>query len=288
VKKSCEVFCQIKLALVPECSINVWKIATANIAALLAVVAVGVSGATASTITAAVPASNLLATAGACEVTAGSLTWGFKESFRSYISGTIAKGKWTVGDGATYSTPNFGWTDASGSLDGAAGSIAFAGSIEFTGHGGILDTTVANPSVRFDGSTAYLDLDVAGTTQQGNPIDEKSVEFVVLDLTAATVEATGSTVEIVGAPAHLTADGAHAFGTYKSGEKFDPVTLSFTTSSTCASNFVQAEREAESAPERVAVTLTIATVVALVIGGVILLVTWRRRVARRRAAEPGE
>src|SRR5690606_23738697 len=42
-----------------------------------------------------------------CTVTDAELVWGYKESFRSYISGSIAHGEWTVADGAAYETPNF-------------------------------------------------------------------------------------------------------------------------------------------------------------------------------------
>ena len=86
-------------------------------------------------------------------MTDASLTWGFKETFRSYISGTIANGEWTVADGATYETPDFGWADGVGSFDPSTGegTISFDGSIRFTGHGGVLDTTVSNPQLRLLG-----------------------------------------------------------------------------------------------------------------------------------------
>ncbi len=59
------------------------------------------------------------------------------------------------------------------------GQIGFHGSIRFTGHGGVLDTTVANPQLRFLGDgDAVLLLDVVGVTQDGAPIDQKAVEFV--------------------------------------------------------------------------------------------------------------
>jgi hypothetical protein len=172
------------------------------------------------------------AAAADCDVDDATLTWGFKESFRSYISGTIANGEWTVADGATYETPNFGFDGGTGSYDGN-GSLAFDGSIRFTGHGGILDTTVANPELRFDGGSAALYLDVRGTTQQGDAVDEPGVEFASIDL-AGHLESTAGDVSIVDAPATLTDDGAAAFGTYESGEALDPITVSFTTGEDCA------------------------------------------------------
>jgi hypothetical protein len=164
-----------------------------------------------------------------CSVSDATLTWGFKESFRSYISGTIANGEWTVDGGATYETPNFGFSNGTGSYDS---SITFDGSIRFTGHGGILDTTVANPELQIEGDSAKLYLDVRGTTQEGAEIDERGVEFATVDLTGHLGSDDGH-VSIADAPAILTAEGAAAFGTYESGETLDPLTVSFTVAEEC-------------------------------------------------------
>src|SRR5690606_10044019 len=88
-----------------------------------------------------------------CVVTGGDLTWGVKESFRSYISGTIAHGSWEVSDGATYETPMFGWSNPTGEIDAntGEGSISFTGLIHFTGHDGALNLQMSNPSIAFSG-----------------------------------------------------------------------------------------------------------------------------------------
>ena len=206
-----------------------------------------------------------------CDVTGGDITWGFKESFRSYISGSIANGEWTVADGATYETPNFGFTGATGAYDpeAASGQIDFAGSITFTGHGGVLNTTVANPSVRFDDAdTAYLLLDVSGTTQEGQPVSSEAVEFVRLDLSAATVAtADDGTVTITGAPAELTANGAASFGTYETGEAFDPVTVSFATED-CAPAALPMDEDVQTEPT--AATSDLGWLLWLILGLVLL------------------
>ena len=179
-----------------------------------------------------IPDAVVTTAATTCPVDDAALTWGFKESFRSYISGSIANGEWEVADGATYAVPNFGFAAGSGDFDAATstGALAFAGSIRFTGHDGVLDTTVSNPVVRFiDADTAIIVLDVAGVTQDGADIDQAGVEFVELDLTGATVANDDGAISITGAPATLLPAGAAAFGTYESGEEFDPVTLAFTT-----------------------------------------------------------
>ncbi len=210
-----------------------------------------------------------------CTVTASSMTWGFKESFRSYVSGTIANGEWTVADGTTYETPSFGWAAGTGSIDAGVGRIAFAGSIEFTGHGGILDTTVANPALVFDGSsTASLLMDVSGTTQQGAEVDQQAVPFASVDISGA--EFGDGTVTLTDAPATLTGEGAAAFGTYPAGEALDPITLELTADPACTVAPVRGPGLAG------AIWLGIASALAVSVIA-IELVLWRRR----RAQDPG-
>src|SRR5690606_24888645 len=120
-----------------------------------------------------------------CSIDGATLSWGFKEAFRSYISGTIANGEWTTDGNASYATPEFSWSAGEGVYDSETGEglLGFTGSIEFTGHGGLLDTTVSNPQLRFDGADrAVLLLDVSGTTQAGDQVAQRGVEFVGLDL----------------------------------------------------------------------------------------------------------
>jgi len=192
------------------------------------------------------------AAAGVCTVDEASITWGFKESFRAYIDGSIANGEWTVADGASYETPNFTFTGGEGSYDAESseGTIAFPGSIRFTGHDGALDTTVANPTITFlDDTTAVLALDVNGVTQGGETVARTGIEFVELDLSAATVTDEDGVVTIADAPAVLTEAGAEAFGTYPAGEAFDPVTMQFTTDASCAAVTPEPQEESPVAEE---------------------------------------
>ena len=223
-----------------------------------------------------------------CEVTDASLVWGFKETFRAYIDGSIANGEWTTEGNASYATPNFTWSDGAGGADEeGALDVAFSGAVRFVGHGGVLDTTVENPRVLIDGDRAVLLLDVNGTTQSGDPVNEVGVEFAELDLTTATRTHEGDTLTIADIPAVLTADGSAAFGTYPAGESLDPLTLTASVATDCAS-----EAETPSAapsgdvlePEQTAGTgwpvwatvLLIALLAAAIIAAVVVLVRRRR------------
>jgi hypothetical protein len=173
------------------------------------------------------PASPAAAQAPGCDVAAATLTWGFKESFRAYIDGSIANGEWTVADGATYDTPTFGFPDGTGLLTGRPleGQVDFPGSVRFTGHGGILDTTIANPVLVFDGDdTAVLLLDVSGPTMEGDQVSVAATPFLTVDLTGQDLAvAPDGTITIDEAPTTLTADGEAAFPNYPAGTEFDPI-----------------------------------------------------------------
>lgn len=188
------------------------------------------------------PASAEVATEG-CTIDDASITWGFKESFRSYISGSIAKGSWQVADGAAYETPSFGFSDGTGTTDADAGTgaITFGGSIHFTGHGGLLDTTVANPTIALTGpGTAQILLDLRSVSMEDamaggtEAATLTQVPFGDLDLSGATIARDGESLSIAveAAPTTITAEGFEAFGSYEAGSALDPVTL--TASGTCA------------------------------------------------------
>lgn len=171
-----------------------------------------------------------------CTVDGATLTWGFKESFRAYIDGSIANGEWTVSDGATYDTPEFSWANGTGIYDPdtGAGLVTFTGTVRFTGHDGLLDTTIANPQLRFvDENTAYLLLDVAGVTMEDamagntdNPVTVTAVPFVKLDLAGGDLEvADDGTITATGVPSQITSEGFDTFPNYEAGTAFDPVSF---------------------------------------------------------------
>ena len=175
-----------------------------------------------------------------CVVSDAQLDWGFKESFRAYVSGSIARGEWEVLDGASYEVPLFTFAGGQGAINPAArtGEIAFEGAIRFTGHEGILDTLIANPRVVFtSATTAELVADVTGTRQDFEEVEALDVRFLELDLAGAdSGSRDNGTVTITGIPTQLTVSGADAFGTYPAGEEFDPITLTYSLPTDCAAS----------------------------------------------------
>ncbi len=175
---------------------------------------------------------------GECQVQESEVTWGFKESFRSYISGAIALGQWTTSGDVDYTTPVFIFSGGEGALapDRSSGSVAFEGELLFEGHGGILRTLLGDPTLTLQGSRqATLVFDVTGDTMDMVSVSTDDVEFVTLEWSAGDESldiATGEWV-VTGAKATLTTAGSDAFGTYPAGEEFDPLDLRLVVASSC-------------------------------------------------------
>lgn len=181
------------------------------------------------------PASPALAVEGAgqCEVATSELSWGVRESFRSYISGSIANGGWETSNGAGYETPNFLWNNGAGSVGSAldSGSITFTGGVHFSGHEGALKFELANPVIEFaPDNAAYLLLDMA-STDTGTSTDTPAlaqVRVAKLDL-ENRVSAEGQELSLQSVPVRLTSEGAAAFngsyGSYAAGDELDPISM---------------------------------------------------------------
>ncbi|MBU6531230.1 HtaA domain-containing protein [Streptomyces mayonensis] len=163
------------------------------------------------------------------EIADGTLGWGVKESFRSYVVGPIAKGGITVSGGATQAAGNgaFTFKDATGTYDTDAGKLtaSFQGAVNFKGHesGGTygLDLTLTNLKATLDGGTGKLSADVTSLGAQTKGV-------VLADLKAASgdLKAAENVVTVDDIAATLTEAGAKAFGDfYTAGTALDTVDL---------------------------------------------------------------
>ena len=170
-----------------------------------------------------------------CEVSQWSATWGFKESFRAYLSGSIAGGEWMTDGDVTYSTPLFTIDGASGLVDGdlSVGELVATGEVRFIGHDGLLDQTLSTPRIQFSADGAYLVVDVVGDTQEGVSVEARDVEFVSIDLSEAQIDSEAGTWRLEAASTELTTAGAEAFGTYPAGEALDPIDIQLQTEPGC-------------------------------------------------------
>ncbi|MDG4862539.1 HtaA domain-containing protein [Streptomyces sp. T-3] len=146
--------------------------------------------------------------------------WGVRRTFREYVTGSIAKGKWTLADGAQDGGALFRFAAGSGTYDEEEQQLDadFKGSVRFTGKHG-LDVALSRIAVVVeDGKgTLYADVTASGTKEKRAPI----VTFAAKQLKPAD-----GLVSVSEAPAELTKEGAKAFNDmYKAGTEMDPVSL---------------------------------------------------------------
>lgn len=163
-------------------------------------------------------------------VTAGSMSWGVRESFRKYVETGVAKGTISTGGGATRSGGSFSFpADASAITSQSAGQINFQGEVHFTGHHGALDMTLRNPVVVVNGTQGELRVDYAsrkyeGMNKTGEMREGRSEVLATLALNKAP-DFNAAQTTIAGS-ATLTATGADIFGGfYEEGESLDPISI---------------------------------------------------------------
>jgi hypothetical protein len=155
-------------------------------------------------------------------VSGATLTWGVKEAFRSYVTGSIANG--TISSSGVTGSGPFTWSGGTGTFNTAdtVGRASYPGSVTFSGHGGVLDVQVSNLKVQVSSAssgTLVGDIRTGDTTRSG-------IAIASLDLAAGSASATSGRVSWSGVPATLTSTAAAAFeGFYTAGEAMDPVSF---------------------------------------------------------------
>lgn len=157
-------------------------------------------------------------------IKSANLGWGVRDSFRNYVRGGIANGSWEL-NGTSYSSDAFNWSNGTGTFKGGKGSISFSGSVRFTGHHGILDTTIANPRLEINGNSGTLYATMTSNDPSGKATNYGEVALLKVDLSG--LQSSADAVSINGAATTLTAEGAKAFaGFYDAGKDMAPLSFS--------------------------------------------------------------
>ncbi|MFD7665905.1 HtaA domain-containing protein [Streptomyces sp. NPDC059788] len=151
--------------------------------------------------------------------TEAAVDWGVRRTFREYVTGSIAQGKWQLSDGAQDGGALFRFPHGKGTYDAEAGTLkaGFTGTLRFTGKNLDLTLTAVSVTVEDGRGTLAADVTTGGRTGRATPL--------------ATFEAKRLTpekglIKLTEAPAQLTAEGAEAFGgLYRAGTDMDPVSL---------------------------------------------------------------
>lgn len=157
-------------------------------------------------------------------IKSANLGWGVRDSFRNYVRGGIANGSWEL-NGTSYSSDAFNWSNGTGTFKNGKGSISFSGSVHFTGHHGILDTTIANPRLEINGNSGTLYATMTSNDPSGKATNYGEVALLKVDLSG--LQSSADAVSVNGAATTLTAEGAKAFaGFYEAGKDMAPLSFS--------------------------------------------------------------
>ena len=157
-------------------------------------------------------------------IKSANLDWGVRDSFRNYVRGGIANGSWEL-NGTSYSSDAFNWSNGTGTFKDGKGSISFSGSVRFTGHHGILDTTIANPRLEINGNSGTLYATMNSNDPSGKATNYGEVALLKVDLSG--LQSSADAVSVNGAATTLTAEGAKAFaGFYDAGKDMAPLSFS--------------------------------------------------------------
>jgi hypothetical protein len=154
------------------------------------------------------------------------LTWAVKASFLAYVS--RMRGRITLVEPAYPAAAGFAFPHAPVAYRGEAGGtapdageravpvgeLAFTGGVAFSAHGGMLDVTLAEPVLVFDGKGTLLT--VADIARPGS-----GTRRVIATLACGPYAPTDETIAFVPL---LTEDGSALFGSvYPPGEALDPL-----------------------------------------------------------------
>ncbi|MEV5909279.1 HtaA domain-containing protein [Streptomyces chartreusis] len=166
------------------------------------------------------------------DIADGTLGWGVKQSFRSYVVGGVANGAITTSGGASQAADNgvFTFTDATGEYDTDADTLSadFKGAVTFKGHKGQGEDGGYGLDLTLTGLRVTLDEGVGELTADVTSLGEKTEDVVLADLKAdePDLAAQEDVITADDVTATLTAAGAKAFGGfYTAGTELDPVDL---------------------------------------------------------------
>ncbi|MFI1127912.1 HtaA domain-containing protein [Streptomyces althioticus] len=157
----------------------------------------------------------------------GAVDWGVRRTFREYVTGDIARGRWTLTSGALDGGALFRFPGGRGTFDDGDLTAAFRGAVRFTGEHG-LDLRLSGVRVTVKDGKGTLHADVASPDHTGRKVP-------LVTFTAENLRARNGLATVTEAPAKLTAQGADAFGgMYPAGTAMDPVTLAVALTDTAA------------------------------------------------------
>lgn len=192
-------------------------------------------------------------------VTAG---WGIKQSFRRYLTGPIANGKWELSGVGFSGEPGgpdstFDFTAPQGATPtGDGATIPLRGEITFTGHLGLLKIHLSNMSIQVHGNQASFVADFESNTvssfNKGATVtgQETGTQAAIATFTLDAPYTSGPAT--LSGPGVITAEGNRAFGgNYGEGNnQADPLHLVIGGNCASQQNTPQHNKPQQTSPQQ--------------------------------------
>ncbi|WP_432897277.1 HtaA domain-containing protein [Micromonospora matsumotoense] len=170
------------------------------------------------------------AQAAGTDIRSGSLTWGFKASFRAYVNTGNGNPPIAASEGASINSDGtFTFPAKGGTHDPDTGAIdaRYGGKIVFSYPAHFFTISLANPTIVVTGGTTSVTADVDLLTTAAEPVSVRQATIATID---GKPGGSGGTVTATNLAATLTAEGASAFnGFYSAGSALDPLSFTFST-----------------------------------------------------------
>lgn len=169
-------------------------------------------------------------------VTDGALNWGFKASFRAYVSTGNGTPPIAVSGGATRNADGtFRFPATGGSYDAATGAttVHYGGTVVFSYPAHFFKITLANPTavIDADGGSLLADVDLEVSGGGFEPVHVVQAEIATLGTAGVSPVVSGDTFTWSNLVTTMTETGASAFaGFYAAGSVLDPLSFAFTAS----------------------------------------------------------
>lgn len=155
----------------------------------------------------------------------GAVDWGFKASWRTYIG----EAGITPSGGVTRTLDGgFRWPVTGGSYDAdtRATELTLGGSVHFTAHDGLLDSTLSNGRIVISAEATEIRFDIRSKTMEGARIELTDAPLAILDAESVTPVLDGGRTVWSAIPSTITQEGHDAF-TYGVGSALDPLTIDY-------------------------------------------------------------
>jgi len=155
----------------------------------------------------------------------GTVDWGFKASWRTYIG---EAGITPAGGVARSADGGFTWPITGGSYDPdtRATELTLGGSVHFTAHDGLLDSTLSGGRVVISADATEIRFDIRSKTMEGERIELTDAPLAILDAESVAPALDGGRTRWSAIPTTITQEGHDAF-TYGVGSALDPLSIDY-------------------------------------------------------------